>query len=46
MSFQEYLDAMEDIEGNIVYFLEEEANSEENFLILESKFNDTKIRDK
>ena len=34
---------MEDIEGNIVYFLEEEANSEENFVILESKLNDTKI---
>ncbi|KAK8888125.1 hypothetical protein M9Y10_039186 [Tritrichomonas musculus] len=45
MSFQEYLDTMKDIEGNIVYFLEEEANSEENFLILESKFNDTKKSD-
>ena len=45
MSSQEYLDTMKDIQENILYFLEEGANSEENFLILESKFNDTKISD-
>ena len=45
MSFQEYLDTMKDIQKNIVCFLEEEANSEENFLILENKFNDTKKSD-
>ena len=45
MSFQEYLDTMKNIQKNIVCFLEEEANSEENFLILENKFNDTKKSD-
>ena len=45
MSFQAYLDAMKEIQENIICFLEEEANSEENFLILESKFNDIKISD-
>lgn len=33
---------MKDIHENIAYFLEEEANLEENFLILEE---DTKISD-
>ena len=45
MSFQAYLDTMKDIQDNILNFLEEEVNSEENFLILEKKFKDTKISD-
>ena len=45
MSSQEYLDMMKDIQKNILYFLEEEVNSEENLLILEDKFNNLKISD-
>ena len=45
MSFQAYLDTMKDIQDNILNFLEEEVNSEENFLILEKIFKDTKISD-
>ena len=45
MSSQAYLNAMKDIQENIVSFLEEEANSEENFLIIENNLNDTKISD-
>ena len=43
MNSQDYLSTMLDIQENIIYFLEEEANIEDNFTILESKFNDTKI---
>ena len=43
MNSQEYLDIMKGIQESILYFLEDEANSEENFLILENKFKDIKI---
>ena len=45
MNSEGYLDAMKDIQENILNFLDEEDNSEENFIILESKFNDKKIKD-
>ena len=45
MNSKEHFDAMKDIQENILYFLEEENNSEENFIILQRKFNDTKIKD-
>ena len=45
MSSQEYLNIMKDIQENILTFLEEEDNSEENFIILKSKFEDTRIKD-
>ena len=44
MSSQESLDMMKDIQENIVNFLEE-TNSAENFIILENKFNYTKMSD-
>ena len=45
MSSQEYLDMMKEIQENILNFLDGEDNSEENLLILEDKFNNTKISD-
>ena len=36
---------MNDIQEKILNFLEEESNSEENLLILEDKFNNSKISD-
>ena len=45
MNSEEYLNAMKDIQENILNFLEEKDNSEENFIILESKFKDSKIKD-
>ena len=45
MSSQEYLDTMKDIQENILNFLEEKENSEENFIILENKFEGNKIKD-
>ena len=45
MNSKEYLGAMKDIQENILNFLEEKDNSEENFIILESKFEDIKIKD-
>ena len=43
MSSQEHLDMMKDIQESILNFLEEEAKSEENLLILEDKFDNSKI---
>ena len=45
MNSEEYLNAMKDIQENILNFLEEKDNSEGNFIILESKFKDSKIKD-
>ena len=45
MNSKEYFDTMKDIQENILNFLEEKDNSEEIFIILESKFNDKKIKD-
>ena len=45
MNSQEYLDTMKDIQTNILNFLEEKAGSEENLLILEDNFNNSKISD-
>ena len=45
MGSQEYLDMMKDIYENIQNFIEEEAISEEFFLKLKDKFNNTKISD-
>ena len=45
MNYQEYLDMMKGFQENILNMLEEEVNQEEKFQILESSFNDTKIRD-
>ena len=45
MNSEEYLGTMKDIQENILTFLEEKDNSEENFIILESKFIDSKIKD-
>ncbi|KAK8897408.1 hypothetical protein M9Y10_015354 [Tritrichomonas musculus] len=42
---QKYLDMMKNIQENILLFLEEEANSEENFRILEDLFESTKIKE-
>ena len=44
MSSQEYLDMMKEIQKNILNFLEEEANSEEN-LLKKDEFNNFKISD-
>ena len=45
MSSHGYLDMMKDIHKIILNFLEDEAKTEENFLILEEKINNSKISD-
>ncbi|KAK8835003.1 hypothetical protein M9Y10_025103 [Tritrichomonas musculus] len=45
MNSQEYLDAMKDIQENILNFLEGGDRADENFIILESKFYDINIKD-
>ena len=43
MSLQEHLNIMKDIQESIHDFLEDKAQSDENFVILEDKFKNSKI---
>ena len=45
MSSQEYLDMMKEIQENILNFLEEEARTDENLLLIEDKLNNSIISD-